>query len=264
MWYSCFVSLMPRALEIEGHLVACVQCTFQHKRHLLFLWNVLIGKHHFDLQLFIWNGLKMVYPRDLDSFVFICQTRSLKCKFMRDNEAINIFTFAVANNPPLYPVHVQDFDLCMVFARSFRDVDVIACILIHLLLLTLYQGTLDPNKPYRKGHCSVTTSLRQYWWSDRCRQVCVGVCLLLDGLARIAKSMSCRTEIMWSCSEAINRQLFNENVCEKHQFQVPQYIHYWKPMAAVVCCMDTTTAVIFRTWPHTDLYMVCGGKPQTG
>lgn len=49
---------------------------------------------------------------------------------MKDNEAIDIFKFAVANNIILHPVQVQDFDLCKVFTMSWEAVDVIACTLI--------------------------------------------------------------------------------------------------------------------------------------
>lgn len=54
--------------------------------------------------------------------------------FISDNEAINIFKFVGATIPLSYPVHVQDFDPQKVFARSFRDGDVVACILMHLLM----------------------------------------------------------------------------------------------------------------------------------
>ena len=90
-------------------------------------------------------------------------------------------------------------------------------------------------------------------WQFLCREVFVCV----PFWARMAKSISCTTEIMWFCIEAINRQRFNTSVCEKGQFKLLLYIQHTETLWLQWCI---AAAVIFSIWPDTTNRLVCGIK----
>lgn len=128
------------------------------------------------------------------------------------------------------------------------DTDVIACTLIlDLLFLIVHHGTCDPNKPWAKGHHPGW----EYWWSGRCFAGRCSVCLwvpLSDTLCMYCKIYKLQN---WNHVISAVKPLIDSCVkkykCVKNaHFKVAQ-----NPLAAGVCCLDQTAAVIFSIWPDT-------------
>lgn len=106
---------------------------------------------------------------------------------------------------------------------SCGEIDVIACILSSALLslcVTVHLGTSDPENPYRNGHQSLITSVRQSWFlAAKCVFVCIPSCTALHVLQKKIYKLQ-----NWTRDSAARPLIESCSVCEICQFYISRYV----------------------------------------